>query len=448
MTVQLGTPAGLRAALDRADVGPQMHALIADLYPICRSITGNGLRETLRRIGNHIPLTLHEVPSGTPVLDWTIPREWNIRDGFIATLGGERVVDFQRSNLHVVNYSAPVTGVIPLNELRERLFTIPDRPEWIPYRTSYYKEDWGFCLTQNQLLALNDPAYEVRIDSSLEEGSLTYAECFLPGRSEEEVLVSCHSCHPSLCNDNLSGIAVATYLARHLRSFGLRYSYRFLFLPATIGAIAWLALNEAATRRIKHGVVLAWVGDRGPSTYKRSRRGNAEIDRAFAHVLHHAADGSTVVDFSPTGADERQYGSPGFNLPVGCLMRTPPERFPQYHTSADDLTAVTPESLADSLAKCVAVFEVLEHNDTYVNRFPKGEPKLGDRGLFRPAGGWVRARADERALLWVLNLSDGEHTLLDIAERSGLPFTDVQAAADVLAEHALIERVGGAEAPL
>lgn len=446
MTMQLDAGTELQSALDPARAGREMYAFIAELYPICRSITGAGLRETLGRIAGHIPLTLHEVPSGARVFDWTVPREWTIRDAAISTRRGERVVDFRHSNLHVVNYSVPVRGVVPLDELREHLFTLPEHPDWIPYRTSYYSEDWGFCLTHHQLQGLREPAYEVLIDASLEDGSLTYGEYLLPGRTGEEVLISCHACHPSLCNDNLSGIAVATALARHLNRFDLRYTYRFLFVPGTIGAITWLARNEAAARRITHGLVLACVGDRGPSTYKRSRRGDAEIDRAFAHLLHSARDGSTVIDFSPTGFDERQYCSPGFNLPVGCLMRTPPDRFPQYHTSADDLDAVTPESLADSLAKCVGAMEILEHNHTYLNRFPNGEPHLGARGLFRQAGGRVQPRADEGALLWVLNLSDGAHSLLDIAERSGLPFAETRAAADLLLERGVIKRVARREA--
>ncbi len=364
------------------DGGARMCQLIAELYPICRSITGNGVRETLRLVGKHVPLSVHEVPTGTKVFDWTVPKEWNITDAYIKDSRGERLVDFRRSNLHVVSYSVPVRQRMRLAELRPHLFTLPQHPDWIPYRTSYYRESWGFCLSEQQLATLPDDVYDVCIDSSLEEGSLTYGECYLPGASEEEVLVSCHICHPSLCNDNLSGIAVAVTVAQALGARARRYSYRFLFLPGTIGAIAWLALNERRVSRIKHGLVLVCVGDAGASTYKKSRRGNADIDRAVSHVLKHSGQPYEVLDFTPYGYDERQYGSPGFDLPVGCLMRTPHGRFPQYHTSADDLSFVRPEALADSAAKCLTAFDILERNVVYLNQNPKCEPQLGKRGLY------------------------------------------------------------------
>src|SRR5581483_4687106 len=219
-----------------AGLGAELHCFAADLYPICRSITGDGIRRTLSLIQERIPLRLTNVPSGTPVFDWTVPREWNIRDAYIRRPGGERIVDFRRSNLHVLNYSIPVDATLPLSELRPHLFTLPEHPDWIPYRTSYYQDNWGFCLSHRQMLALEEGDYEVRIDSTLAEGSLTYGECYLQGRSNEEVLISCHACHPSLANDNLSGIAVATFLAELLAPRDLRYSYRFVFLPGTIGA--------------------------------------------------------------------------------------------------------------------------------------------------------------------------------------------------------------------
>lgn len=420
-----------------------MHRFIAELYPICRSITGDGVRETLRRIQQRIPLAIHEVPTGTQVFDWTVPGEWNIRDAYIRDAHGERVVDIQQSNLHVVSYSAPVRRRVPLAELREHLYTIPDHPEWIPYRTAYYAETWGFCLRHSQLLRLTDQAYDVCIDATLADGHLTYGECVLPGASPDEILISTHICHPSLCNDNLSGIAVATFLADRLRQERLRYSYRFLFIPGTIGAITWLALNEARLGSIKHGLVLACVGDPGPSTYKRSRRGDAEIDRAVAHVLAHAGTEYRITDFQPVGFDERQFCSPGFDLPMGCLMRTPHDQFPEYHTSADDLTLVQPAALADSFSKCLAALQILEHNRPYNNVSPKGEPQLGKRGLYRGMGGKVTERLDERALLWVLNLSDGRHTLLDIATRAGLAFDVIKQAADLLIAHRLLAPAAG-----
>ncbi|MGH6609824.1 MAG: DUF4910 domain-containing protein, partial [Burkholderiaceae bacterium] len=270
---------------NQGSIGRKMHSFIAELYPICRSITGSGLRETLRIVGREIPLQLHEVPSGTPVLDWTIPKEWNIRDAWVKNSRGERIIDFRKHNLHVMSYSVPIHRTMSLAELKPHLFSLPERPEWIPYRTSYYKEDWAFCLSDQQLSALQEDSYEVCIDSSLTDGSLTYGECFLPGERADEVLISAHACHPSLANDNLSGVAVATFAAQALSQQPRRYSYRFLFIPGTIGSIAWLALNPDAASRVKHGLVIAGVGDAGGLTYKRSRRGNAEIDRAAEYVL-------------------------------------------------------------------------------------------------------------------------------------------------------------------
>lgn len=414
-------------------MGEWMHEFIATLFPICRSITGDGLRATLHRIGEHIPLSLVEVPTGTRVFDWTVPREWNISDAYIKNVHGDRVVDFQRSSLHVVGYSAPIHRVMSLAELRPHLFTLPEHPDWIPYRTSYYSESWGFCLTERQLESLQDQEYEVCINSSLTDGSLTYAECYLPGLTDREVLISCHACHPALCNDNLSGIAVSTALAMHLLSLTeRRNSYRFLFLPTVIGPITWLALNEEKTSRIDHGLVVACVGDPGKLTYKRSRRGNAIIDRVVSHVLSHSGDSYGLRDFSPYGYDERQYCSPGFDLPVGCLMRTPNGQFPEYHTSADNLDFVTAAALEDSLQKCTAIIDVLEQDGVYINQNPKCEPQLGRRGVYRGLGGASRLPDAELALLWVLNLADGSHSLLDIAERAAMSFKVIRSAANTL----------------
>jgi aminopeptidase-like protein len=434
---------GAGPAADPERAGAAMMELIAQLYPICRSITGDGTRQTLRAIGERIPLAIREVPSGTQVFDWVVPREWNIRDAFVKDARGERVIDFRRSNLHVVNYSVPIHRTMPLAELRPHLQTLPEHPDWIPYRTSYYHETWGFCLSQRQLEALEDGDYEVCIDSRMEDGHLSYGECYLPGECEEEVLISCHACHPSLCNDNLSGIAVATFLAARLNRRPHRLSYRLLFIPGTIGSITWLSLNEPLARRIRHGLVLTCVGDPGSFTYKRSRRGDARIDRAVAHVLGQAGEGYRILDFYPYGYDERQYCSPGFDLPVGCLMRTQHGQFPQYHTSADNLEFVTAQALGGTLATCQAVFEVLEHDRVYRNLNPKCEPQLGRRGLYARMGGERDVRTAELAMLWVLNLSDGRHSLLDIAERAGLPFAAIKRAADALAEHDLLREQEG-----
>lgn len=435
----MSSTAASSATADPADVGRAMHALIAELYPICRSITGAGMRASLRTLQRQIPLELHEVPSGTPVFDWTVPREWNIRDAYVKNAQGERVIDFRMHSLHVLNYSVPVHRRMRLAELRPHLYTLPEQPDLIPYRTSYYAERWGFCLTHNALQRLEEGEYEVCIDSTLEPGSLTYGEYLLPGERADEVLISCHCCHPSLANDNLSGMALAVFLARAMADMPRRYTYRFLFIPGTIGAITWLVLHEAQAERIRHGLVVACVGDPGPLSYKRSRRGDALIDRAALHVLRHRGGPFATYDFSPYGYDERQYNSPGFNLPVGSLTRTPHGRFPEYHTSGDNLDFVRPEALADSLAAYQAVIAVLEHDRTYRNTSPKCEPQLGKRGLYGSIGGNTNARTHELAMLWVLNQSDGEHSLLDIAERADLPFAAIQAAATALIGAGLLE---------
>ena len=430
----------LRAELDEAALGKELAAWIAELYPICRSITGGGVRETLRRLQRLAPMTLHEVPSGTTVFDWTVPREWNIRDAYVKNARGERVVDFQRSNLHVVSYSVPVRARMSLETLRPHLFTLPDRPEWIPYRTSYYAEAWGFCVSQRQLEALEPGDYDVCIDSSLEPGSLTYGETYLPGESTDEVLISTHLCHPSLANDNLSGVVIGAYLARYLGRVSRRYSYRFLFVPGTIGAITWLARNESAVTGIRHGLVLAGLGDAGRLTYKKSRRGDAAIDRAAAHVLRQLGD-HEILEFSPFGYDERQFCSPGFNLPIGRLSRTPYDRYPEYHTSADDLQFVDPAQLAASLTACLGIVLVLENDRTYINQNPKCEPQLGKRGLYHTVGGPAHVPASEIAMRWALSFSDGQHSALDIAERSGLPFEAIGRAVKVLRDHGLLKEM-------
>jgi aminopeptidase-like protein len=418
--------------------GSAMYALVEELYPICRSITGDGVRKTLEVVSRYIPLTVREIPSGTSVLDWTVPKEWNIRDAWIADASGARVVDFRRSNLHVVNYSVPIRTRLPLEKLRRHLHTLPDRPDLIPYRTSYYDETWGFCLTQNQLDALPEGDYDVCIDSTLENGSLTYGEFVLPGASEEEILISTHVCHPSLCDDNLSGIAVSVALACTLAAIrDRRRTVRFLYAPGTIGAITWLAQNGDGARRVRHGLTLTCLGDGHPFTYKKTVGGREEIDRAAAHVLATSGLPHSVIDFFPYGYDERQYNSPGYRLPVGSLMRGRHGQFPEYHTSGDNLSFVSPERMSESLRVLQGVLDVLLGNATYVNLAPHGEPQLGKRGLYRAIGG-TNIPDLQMALLWVLNLSDGRHSLLDVVERSHMTFRSIRAAADILVEHHLL----------
>lgn len=430
----------LKTTLDSSQVGQNMYALMQALYPICRSITGDGVRESLTLVQRHIPLEIHEVPSGTNVFDWTVPKEWNIRDAYVKNSRGERVIDFRKSNLHVVSYSIPIRKTLALEELKKHLYTLPDHPDWIPYRTSYYHENWGFCLSHNQLLELQEDEYEVCIDSSLEKGHLTYGECFLQGERDDEVLITSNTCHPSLCNDTLSAVVLVTFLAKHLQWLRLRYSYRFLFTPATIGPISWLALNESRVSKIKHALSAACVGDAGKSIYKKTRRGEAEIDRAVSHVLKHSGKPYEIWDFVPYGYDERQFSSPGFDVPMGSLMRTPDSLSIEHHTSADNLEFVQPEYLADSFYKYLQIMAVLEGNARYLNRNPKCEPQLGKRGIYRALGG-PYAKHSELAMFWVLNLSDGQHALLDIAEKSRLPFDFIKGAADTLAAHDLLKEL-------
>ncbi len=423
--------------LDLAPIGEQMYQLVETLYPICRSITGAGVRETMAHIQRLLPITVHEVPTGTPVFDWTVPKEWAIRDAYVANSRGERVIDFKKSNLHVLNYSSPVNQSMTLAELRPHLYTLPEQPDWIPYRTSYYQEKWGFCLTQNQLDALQKAdvggTYQVVIDATLAAGSLTYGEYVIPGASTDEVLISCHTCHPSLCNDNLSGIALTTYLARHLETVQNRhYTYRFLFIPGTIGSITWLALNEAKTKNIKHGLVVVCVGDAGKFSYKTSRQGDALIDRAAKHVLTSTKETFNLIEFYPYGYDERQYCSPGFNLAVGSLSRSTHGKFPEYHSSADNLSFVNAKQMTESLEVYMKVLDVLENDQILVNQNPKCEPQLGKRGLYGNVGATIHRPTFEMALLWILNQADGSNSLLDIAKRAQLPFETIKQAAKAL----------------
>jgi aminopeptidase-like protein len=432
MTPSSMTLSHLKDGLDAEAIGHRIYDLIKEAFPICRSITGNGVRQTLNLIGRCIPLEIHEVASGTQVFDWTVPLEWNIRDAYIENSRGEKVVDFNRSNLHVLNYSVPIRKRLRLDELKPHLFTLPDRPDWIPYRTSYYKQDWGFCLSHNQMLSLDAGPYEVVIDSSLEEGHLTYGEFYIRGQLDDEILISTHICHPSMANDNLSGVCLSALLAQSLKQTTTRYSYRFLFIPGTIGAITWLALNAHRTDKISHGLVLSGLGDAGNITYKKSRRGDAAIDRIVQYVLESSGEAHDVIDFHPYGYDERQYCSPGFNLPVGRLSRTPYGQYPEYHTSADNLDFVRPDSLGDSFLKIFEILDLAEKNQTFKNLNPMCEPQLGKRGLYDQIG------ADQLAMLWVLNLSDGNHTLLEISRRSGIPFESICFAADLLSRHRLL----------
>jgi aminopeptidase-like protein len=434
----MGSPAPPNALIDAAGSGDQIFALAAEIYPICRSITGDGVRATLDHLARHIDLHVHEVPTGTQVYDWTIPQEWTIRDAWIKNAAGERVVDFRTCNLHVLQYSQPIHTTLPLEALRKHIFTLPDQPDLVPYRTSYYAEKWGFCMAHDRLEALSDGVYEVMIDASLEDGSLTYGEYLHRGQTDAEILLSAHICHPSLANDNCSGLALLTHLAKRLAPMRTRRSYRFLFAPGTIGAIAWLARNEHRLDHIRAGLVLSCVGDAGGPTYKKSRRGDALIDRAMVHVLRHTEASPTILDFFPYGYDERQYCSPGFNLPVGLFQRSQFATFPEYHTSADNLSFIQPDHLERSFQTIASALDILERDSLPISTNPKCEPQLGRRGLYAALGGSKAGAATSMAFLWILNLSDGQHSLLDIAERADLPFGVVADAARMLRESGLL----------
>lgn len=418
----------------------EIDALLKRLFPICRSITGEGVRETLSALQKYAPMQIREVPTGTKVFDWTVPKEWNIRDAYIKDPSGKKIVDFKRNNLHVVGYSTPVSARMKLSELKKRLYSLPAQPSRIPYRTSYYNPDWGFCIADQELKALKDGAYEVVIDSTLEKGSLTYGELLIPGKTKDEVLISTYMCHPSMANDNLSGVILTTLLARELmkKKRELRYSYRFLFVPETIGAITWLAKNRAGVKRIKHGLVVTCVGDAGAFTYKKTRAGDSEVDAAAAYILSHSARPHRIIDFFPSGADERQYSSPGFDLPVGSLMRSMYDTFSEYHTSGDNLDFVNARYIRESLELYLRLISLIEHNETFINKNPYGEPQLGKRGLYSLLGAQKSPDVSERALQWVLNFSDGAHSLLDIAERSGIDFETILTTSKALRAHKLL----------
>ena len=430
----------LRSLEGSAAAAREAWPLMEAMYPVCRSITGDGVRQTLDLVQRALPLERSEVPTGTVVFDWEVPKEWNIRDAYVADTEGRRLVDFHAHNLHVVSYSVPVRRSMTLEELKPHLYSLPERPDWIPYRTTYYREHWGFCLKHRDLERFGAGPFEVVIDSTLAPGTLTYAECTIPGRTAGEAIIYTHTCHPSLANDNLSGIAAAVAVARELRDEHPRLTWRFVLGPGTIGSLTWLSRNEHRLKRIKAGLTVGLLGDGGPLTYKRSRRGDRVTDRAAQQVLPRISPSARLVDFEPYGYDERQFCSPGFDLPVGRLTRSPNGKYPEYHTSADNLELLKPECLAESIRALAAMIAVLDANRALRNLSPKGEPRLGKRGLYGSMGGGAPGEF-EHALLWVLSFSDGEHDLLAIAERSGLDFGLIARAAAALEDAGLARTI-------
>jgi len=454
------------------EIGVEMYNLMEKLYPICRSITGDGVRKTLDILSQTIPLKKFEVPTGTKVFDWVIPNEWNINDAYVLDPNGKKIINFKESNLHVLNYSIPIHKKIQLNELKKHLYTIPEQPDLIPYRTTYYDKNWGFCLKHNDFINLQKGEYEVVIDSTLKKGNLTYGECYIPGKIDDEILISCYVCHPSMCNDNLSGVVLATRLAKYFSNIDTQYSLRFLFIPETIGAITWLYKNEKNIHKIKHGLVATCVGDSTKFKYKKTRRGNTKIDQITINSLKNSKFDFDVLDFFPTGSDERQFCSPGFNLPVGQLFRgfygTPD--MPYYHTSGDNLNYVKPSNLAESFSLYYSIIVNLEHDlnhkihiknpkqsysqknivnsdnsKKFINLNPKCEPQLGKRKIYNQIGGQnyqsLHSKYDDIALLWVLNFSDGENSLIDIQQKSKIDLKTIEKAAHILTKNNLLQEI-------
>lgn len=419
-----------------------MYSHAVDLFPICRSITGDGLRETLAYLRNVLPgLQVLSIPSGTQVFDWTVPDEWNVRDAYVADEAGNRVIDFKEHNLHLVGYSEPVDCWLHLDELQERLHSLPDQPEAIPYVTSYYNRYWGFCLSENQRRALEPGMYHVVIDSSLEPGVLNYGELLLPGAEEEEILLSTYICHPSMANNELSGPVVTAALGRWLQELETRrYSYRILFVPETIGAIAYLSIHaQEMKRRTVAGYVVTCVGDDRAYSYLPSRRGDTLADRAARAALEHCTAGYTSYSFLERGSDERQFCSPLIDLPVASIMRTKYEEYEEYHTSLDDLSLISPQGLQgayDVLATCLSM---LERNHTYKATVPC-EPQLGKRGLY-PQLSKKDAASSARALLNILAYADGETDLFACSEITGLSFLQCADLTEILYKHGLLERI-------
>jgi aminopeptidase-like protein len=417
-----------------------MHGWAKDLFPICRSITGNGLRQTLRYLQRLLPgLDLHEVPSGTKAFDWTVPDEWNVRDAFLIGPDGQKVIDFRRNNLHVVGYSEPVEATLTLEELQPHLHSLPDLPEAVPYITSYYRRNWGFCLAHRDRLKLKRGRYRVKIDSALGPGSLTYGDLVLEGRERKEVFFSTYVCHPSMANNELSGPVVAAALARWLMGRGdRRYTYRFVFAPETIGAIVYLSRNlDILKRNVVAGFILSCVGDERAYSIVESRLGDTLADRVARHVLRHQAGTyATYRLWELGGSDERQYGSPGADLPVVCFSRSKAATYPEYHTSLDDLGVISPRGLEDSLTALERCVAALECNRIYRNTCV-GEPQLGKRGLYPALGARDNARV-MRTMMTLLAYADGRHDLLAIAERAERPVEELFPLAEKLLSQGLL----------
>ncbi len=411
------------------------------LWPICRSITGPGFRESLDILAELMPICRLRFPSGSQAFDWTVPQEWFPREAYFVGPDGVRRADFKVNNLHLLGYSAPFEGRIPLAELRSHLYSAPERPKAIPYFTSYYVERWGFCLPHDELASLPDGMYDVRIDTELKDGHLDVGEAVLPGETRQEILFSTYLCHPSLANNELSGPLVMAFLYERLAAMERRrYTYRFVIAPETIGAICYLSeRGEHLRATLAAGYVMTCVGDRGAFTYRTSKGGQTLADRAAKLVLRDHGP-HEIIPFDPyEGSDEKQYCSPGFDLPVGSLMRTRNYRYPEYHTSDDNKDFISFDALADSVAMYERIVSALEANHTWVNTVRFGEPQLGKRGLYSTLGAQRDLKQWDRAMMWMLNLADGTHDLFSIAEQSAMPLDVLAVVAAELAKAGLLK---------
>lgn len=452
--------------INEAETVAQAGSLLASLFPLCRSITGDGLRQTLHQLQRVAPFDLHEVPSGTTCYDWTVPDEWNVRDAYVADASGRRLIDFQKNNLHLVNYSEPFNGTLTFDELRPHLHSLPDLPEAIPYRTSYYHRTWGFCLSHHQLESLDRQGrYTVSIDATLAPGSLTYGETVLQGDSRQEFIISTYACHPSLGNDNLSGIVLWLLLLQEMRRLSHRHTYHFVIVPETIGALVYLSRNEKNARNLQGGYVLSTVAGPGKFGYKRSFLGDALVDRTVRQTFRELDLEYIEYPFDVNGSDERQYSSPAFRIPIGTICKDKYYEYPYYHTSLDNLDFIRAEALVQTLKLYLLAIEKLEQDRTYLSKMPYGEPMLGKRGLYPSIGGGIKQAAadasthhsqrayavdDENilygneldAIRWLMFHSDGHTSLLEIAEQTGLPMRQLSEVAAKLVQNRMIEEIG------
>lgn len=413
--------------------------LAQKLWRIPRSITGAGVRQTLSILNEIVPLAIKEFPSGQKVLDWTIPQEWKVNKAYVKRLNGETVVDFDDHNLHLLGYSTPFAGIVSKNELASHIYTLPNQPNAIPYHTSYYTPRWGFCMEHERFLSMNDDKYEVCIDTELFDGFLTLADGFIQGESDDEVLFSTYVCHPMMANNELSGPIVQTMLYKWLANQAKpKYSYRFIYIPETIGSIVYLHhYGKELKEKTKAGFVITCVGDNGDFTYKKTRLGNRATDKVAQFALENTSH--KVLNWFPTGSDERQYCSPAFDLPIGSITRSMYGMYPEYHTSLDNLDFISEEGLVGSFEIYKKIVNILENNHKYQNMCVGGEPQLGSRGLYHTLSGAVGVEESVQANLWVLAYADAEHDLIDISRLSGIDFEILNMAAKRLVEAGLIK---------